>query len=81
LRSRQLVQVIVGDAIEEIDQSAEPEAGLGFGRARYEDAEPALAGVIKAARPDARLADSRLAFDQQRVRPVRNGLEERECRL
>jgi hypothetical protein len=81
LRSRQLVQRIVGDVIEEIDQSGEPEAGLSFRRARYEDPEPVLACLVETAGPDARLADSRLAFDQQRARPVRDGLEERERRF
>ena len=84
LGRRQACELVSTDAVEQVDQRRGREERLGAAPARREDAKAALAGEVDACLPESRLADSRLAREDERPwRAVRleEGVQRRQLRL
>ena len=65
-----------GTGAEEVSERRVGEAGLRLGRARRDRLQTRLGRAGQGRLPQRRLADARLAFDQQRPRALGDGLEE-----
>jgi hypothetical protein len=62
---------VIGDFGEEVPQAREGELRLRLGRTRREDSKAALPREVHACPPEGRLPDPGLAFEEQKLRPLR----------
>lgn len=80
LRCGQLGAHLVERPVEQVAKSGERDLRLGPARSRAQNAVPLRPGPLDAGSPQRRLANARLAFEQERPRPLlsQEGVDVRE---